>query len=148
MQTNLLKPKSTTKKWLAALALVGNLAILARYFLASAVVLLGLRGEALTGQSYDWPMRVVIVSAIVFVLTASLLIAMLPLWRDKWKARLVVCICIFGIASIEIIESILVYITYRPFHLYEWNYYLYGPLMIAWGVVNLFVLKFENRRPG
>lgn len=146
MQTKLLGPQSTARKWLVALALAGNLVILARYFLASAIVLLGLRGEALTGQSYEWPTQVILVSAVVFVLTTSLLIAMLPLWKDKWKARLVICICIFGLASIEIMESVLVFINYRPFHLYEWNYYLYGPLLITWGLVNLSVLKFERRR--
>lgn len=123
-------------KFLIFSVVAGNLIIVGWYFLVSLHVLLGLRLEVLTGESYAWPLRVVLMSLVVLLLSLILLAATFQAWKRRhfFKAT---AACLAALAVIELYESAMLHILYGPLQLDDVSVYINGPLLIAWAALNL-----------
>ena len=93
------------------LFLMANLGIAAWYLLASAWVLGGLHVEVLTGDSYEWPLRVLLVSFLVAVVGILMVVCTFRLGHGKWYGRVLVS-CIVVLALLEFWEGIALALLY------------------------------------
>lgn len=131
----MLSVKTRGEKFRISAVVAGNLIIGGWYFLVPLPVLLGLRLEALTGESYAWPLRVTLISLLVLVLSLILLAATSQAWKRRHFLK-VTAACLATLAVLELYESAMLHITYGPMRLNDASVYMRGPLLVVWAALN------------
>jgi len=132
----MLLTKTRGEKFRLSAVMAGNLIIVGWYSLVSLPVLLGLRLEALTGESYAWPLRVMLISLFVLFFSLILLAATFKAWKRRHFLK-VTAACLATLAVLELYESAMLHITYGPLQLNDVSVYIRGPLLVVWAALNV-----------
>lgn len=135
--------KTREGKYRLSAVVAGNMIIVGWYLLVSIWVLLGLRVEVLTGESYVWPLEVMLMSLFVLLLSLILLAATFRAWKRRHFFK-VTAACLAVLAVIELYETVMLHILYGPLRLEHVSVYISGPLLIAWAALNVMMHKPKN----
>ena len=127
--------KTREEKFRLSAVIAGNLIVVGWYLIASLPILLGLRTEVLTGESYVWPLRVMLTSLFVLFVSLILLAATFQAWKRRHFLK-VTAACLAALAVLELYESVMLQIVYGPSRLNDVSYYIQGPLLAVWAVLN------------
>lgn len=120
---------------------VGNSIVLLRYLTISVSVLLGLRHEALSGESVIWPLRVMLVSSVMFAVSIVLSWSTMQVVRRRAPPRKILVASLLLLSVLEFHETFMLHFMHSPIHLYDVSAYIYGPLLLVWAMVNWLFLE-------
>lgn len=124
----------TQQGWKGLPLAAANLVVAGWYGFVATFVLLGVRGEALSGASYSWPKETIIASWALLLIAGSLLTASILAAR-KPMAALVSALLLLAIASLETYEAVMMLRVYGE---------QAGPWWRYWPIPGLLLLSSLN----